>query len=154
MISEMLPTQTNVEAWFDNLVAEIRSQQVQIETGLATEQMANLYNTMIAGNTDNMAYLGKAMSQQHFVARILFDYLILVKKDMPNKLAVYYNDSEVLVWAEINSENSSETKERELLKAEAIINAKYHPFGFDMESTIVENADSLPIPNHYKLIKG
>ena len=34
------------------------------------------------------------------------------------------------------------------------INSKYHKFGFDMETTIVESGDHLPVPNHYTLYKS
>ena len=57
----------------------------------------------------------------------------------------------VLVWAEINDDD--EQMEDKLILSEAKINAKYHLYGFDMESTIVETSDKLPVPNHYRSLK-
>lgn len=42
---------------------------------------------------------------------------------------------------------------KNLLITEAKINAKYHPFGFAMETKIVEESDNFNIPNHYQTLK-
>jgi hypothetical protein len=144
--------ESNLEKWFDDLVAELRSHQVQLETNTASKEMKKIYETVLTGNANQLAHLGKFNAQKHFVTRIIIEYIELLKNKLPLKLAFNFNDSEVLVWAEIDGEDS--IKERELLKAEAEINAKYHPFGFDMETTIVEKEDCLPIPNHYQTFKA
>ena len=138
--------------WFDNLVATLRSQELQLETGIASVETKLFYETFFAGNVDAIVHMGKNMAQKHFVARIIFDFLTMTKSISPLKIAFDYNDSEVLVWAEIME--NDEATERALLVAQAHINAKYHPFGFDMETTIVEQEDALTIPNHYKIYKA
>ena len=67
-------------------------------------------------------------------------------------MAFDYNDSEVLVWAQVNE--NDEQLEKQLYLAEAKINAKYHQYGFDMTSMIIESCDNVPIPNHYKPYVG
>ena len=66
---------------------------------------------------------------------------------IPKKLAFDINDTEVLVWAEID--NNNEELEKQLILAEAQVNSRYHQYGYDMTSMIVEESDLLPIPNHY-----
>jgi hypothetical protein len=150
MVETSIKNQTNLDTWFDDFVANLRTHKVQLETFTASPEILEIYNTLFAGNADEIAHLGKMQVQKHFVTRIVVDYLAMVKNKLPNKLAFDFNDSEVLAWIEIN--NDDEAMEKELLKAEAMINAKFHPYGFDMETTIVEQRDNLTIPNHYQTL--
>jgi hypothetical protein len=150
----MIGTQktTGAELWFDEFIAALRAHQVQLETNTANAELKKFYETIFSGNADELAHLGKASAQKHFVPRIILDYLNMIALSYPRKLAFDFNDSEVLVWAEIN--DNDELLEKALLKAEAFINSKYHNYGFDMETTIVEASDTLAVPNHYTLYKS
>jgi hypothetical protein len=142
----------DTETWFDNVIATLRMHQVQLETNTAQTEVKKFYELMISSNENELVHLSKTIAQKHFVSRIVFDYLNQISTSMPLKLAFDYNDSEVLVWAEV-ADGDFEI-EKKLLKVEAIINSKYHSFGFDMETTIVESGDSIPVPNHYKPYKS
>ncbi len=144
--------QSTIEAWFDNFISTLRSHQIQLETDTAHQELKKFYETIFGGNLDEVIHLGKRGAQKHFVSRIIIDYVKLIANTKPLKLAFDYNDSEVLVWAEINDDDFE--LEKNLLKAEAHINAKYHSYGFDMETTVVEAGDKLQVPNHYTLYKS
>lgn len=144
--------QSAIEAWFDDFIATLRTHQVQLETNTAHEDLKKFYELLFNSNENELAHLAKTGAQKHFVPRIIVDYVKQISTTIPVKLAFDYNDSEVLVWAEINDGDTEQ--EKTLLKAEAIINSKYHGFGFDMETTIVESSDRLPVPNHYSLYKS
>ena len=53
--------------WFDNLVATLRSQELQLETGIASVETKLFYETFFAGNGDAIVHMGKNMAQKHFV---------------------------------------------------------------------------------------
>ncbi len=144
--------QSAIEEWFDDFIATLRAHQVQLETNTAQSELKKFYEKLLTSNDNELAHLGKATAQKHFIPRIIYDYVKLVSDATPVKLAFDYNDSEVLVWAEVGK--GDDELEKKLLKAEAIINSKYHDFGFDMETTVVEAGDQLPVPNHYKLYKS
>lgn len=144
--------QSAIETWFDDLISTLRSHQVQLETNTAQNELKKFYEKLLTSTDNELAHLGKATAQKHFIPRIIFDYIELVSDVKPVKLAFDFNDSEVLVWAEVK-EGDAEL-EKKLLRAEAIINSKYHDFGFDMETTVVESGDRLTVPNHYKLYKS
>ncbi len=146
------PATINLDPWFDQLVATLRTHQVQLETETASPTVKGLYNALLSGNDDEMARLNKITAQRHFVSKIIFAYIQLIGKQQPRKLAFDFNDSEVLVWAEINDDD--DTMERFLILAEAKINAKYHDFGFDMTTMLVEACDQLSVPNHYQVFIG
>jgi hypothetical protein len=145
-------TQSAIEAWFDNFIASLRAHQVQLETQTADSELKKFYETVLVGNANELAHLGKTAAQKHFIPRIIVDYIKLISGNKPLKLAFDFNDSEVLVWAEIK--DGEKELEKALLKAEAHINSKYHSYGFDMESTIVESSDNLSVPNHYNTYKS
>ena len=139
------------QTWFDDLVSTLRAHQVQLETDTATDQLKSLYDGLMNDSFDELFKRNKEFIQKHFVSKIIVDYLKLIKDNTPSKLAFDFNDSEVLVWAEINDDK--EYLEKNLILAEAKINSIYHEFGFDMESTIVGSNDNLEIPSHYKIYK-
>ena len=142
------PVQDTTEQWFDELVATLRTHQLMIETQTVNEDTKKLYDILMGGNALDVALLSRNLSQRQIIGSILWDYLKTIKGNKPQKLAFDYNDSEVLVWAQIDE--NDEQLEKQLYLAEALVNAKYHQYGFDMTSMIVENCDNVTIPNHYK----
>ena len=46
-------------------------------------------------------------------------------------------------------DNDDDELEKQLILVEAKVNAKYHSFGYDLTSMIVEKSDDLPLPSHY-----
>lgn len=142
----------NLDPWFDNLVATLRTHQLQLETGTASSALQQAYAPMLAGDLDLMFRQNKTSAQKYFVGKIIYDYTQLLGNQRPRKLALSFNDSEVLVWAEINDDD--EGMERFLILAEAQINARYHDYGFDMTTMLVEAADAARVPNHYQLLIG
>lgn len=147
-----LPQISERQKWFDELIATLRTHELQLETNTAPKEMKEFYDVFMGNNLDEMFKLNKASSQKYFVGKIIVEYIKLLDKNLPSKLAFDFNDSEVLVWAEI--EDNNEAQEKALARAESKINAQFHPFGFDMESLIVEKSDNLEIPNHYKIFKA
>ena len=145
--------QVSVHAvWFDDLIAGLRTHQLQLETDTAPQEMRTFYSALMKDDADEIWKFNKAAAQKHFVMKIIVEFLDILDKDLPAKLAFDYNDSEVLVWSEI--EDNNEDQERKLIRAESKINAAFHEYGFDMETMIVEQCDNLPIPNHYRIYKS
>ena len=144
-----LPKQSIETDWFDNFVAMLRTHELQLETNTASNEMRKMYDIFFSGNTDNMALMSKNTAQRHFVSKMLVDYVGFIGKKSSLKLAFDFNDSNVLVWAE--TPDDDELMEKSLIMAEAKINAKYHEFGFDMTTTLVETRDCLSVPNHYQI---
>lgn len=144
--------ESSIGLWFDDFVSTLRSHQVQIETDIASKEIKELYSTLFSGNIEQIFNINKQAGQEFFVKRIIVDYLKQLDKNIPKKLAFDFNDSEVLVWAEV--ENDIEEFERILIMTEAFINAKYSQYGFAMNSTIVETEDMLQLPNHYKIYQA
>lgn len=142
----------SVENWFDDVVAQLRTHQLSLEMDVANDDLKSFYSTMMHGNSYQLAKMGKDLSNQFFIPKILLEYLSLVKKDMPIKLAFDMSGSEILIWAEIDDDNWE--MEQKLILSEAKINAKYHEYGYDLTSMIVERSEQLNIPKHYSIFKA
>ena len=148
-LNKELTSNSARDQWFEQLVATLGADKFMLDSDVASEDLKDFYGTLIEGNADKLALQSKQISQQHFISKILREYINLIRKNhlSPQKLAFDLNDTEVLVWAEVDDNN--EELEKQLILVEAQVNAKYHEFGFDMTSMIVEKSDHLPVPNHY-----
>lgn len=142
--------QEGIEQWFDELIGELKSHELQLKTGTASEELKNFYEKIMGGEFEDVFQQQRIAAQRYFVKKIILEFLEELGDQRPQKIAFDYNDSEILVWAEIATDD--EAMEDHILSAEASINAKYHPYGFDISTTIVEKEDQLEIPNHYKSI--
>ncbi len=145
-------TSPAIETWFDEMIATLRVHQLTLQTNTAQEEVRSFYDTVINGSKTQLAFLSKEIAHQNFIPQIIIDYLSLVGNNMPLKLAFDISGSEILVWAEIEDDNYA--MEHKLIMSEAKVNAKYHEFGYDLTSMIVEQGESLNIPNHYRIYKA
>lgn len=142
-------SQSQIEHWFDDFIATLRTHQVQLETNTATQEIKSMYDALIGEDPDEIYKHSKLIVQKHFVGKIIFEYLKLLGQDLPNKLAFDFDDARILVWAEVDNEEM----ENELFIAEAKINSRFKEYGYGMSTTVVEKEDNLSIPPHYRSVK-
>jgi hypothetical protein len=137
--------------WFNNIVAQIREHQAQLKDKTLPKDIESVYNTFLVGNQNEIAFLSRKASQQHFISLIIAKYVSLIKEIMPEQLAFSFNDSEILVWAELKDDDWN--SEKALIMAAAAINSEYHRLGYDITTTFIEERDGLDIPQHYQPFK-
>lgn len=142
---------TSTEAWFNQLVHDIRVDELTLKTKTINPIKEGLYSDLIAGNTDKVIHEFKDLLSKHVISQITLSYMKelveLLKDSIPLKLAFRLTNSKILVWAEIKDDD--DTCEDALIIAEAKINALYGDKGFHISSTIVEASDKLLLPPHY-----
>ncbi len=148
--SESISISDTRSTWFEEFIAGIRTHQLMLEKRIASDVLIKLYDVLMSGNLDQMAALNKVNADQHFIKSIIINYIKIISDKLPARLAFDTDDSEVLVWAEI--QNDDEEMENALLIAEAEINSRFHRYGYDLTSTIVELRDNLQVPNHYSVV--
>ena len=140
----------NVEQWFDEMVANLRYDQVLLENEIIGENKKKIYDTLISGNQDGIHHLARQASSAFFISNIVANYFkeLVKTESKPKKLALELSDSKILVWAEVIEDD--EVMENGLILTEAKINAEFSQYGFHISSTIVEDSDGLEVPSHYK----
>ena len=146
--------ENKVRAWFDELIAAIRADQISLETNVAPPEKEKLYKTFILGSELDMCALARTQTSMTLVQNLVIFYFSRLNEtnQYPLKLAIDYTDAKVLVWAEVDDDD--ETTEDALLLTEAKVNAKFSTFGFDLSTIIVEKSDNLKIPPQYKIVSG
>ncbi|MFN8309339.1 MAG: hypothetical protein U0T73_05200 [Chitinophagales bacterium] len=145
------PAVNTYDQWFSDFIAKLKVNQLQLETGTASDEVKNFYDSLINGNLESAFNKAEEARQEYFVLKIVASYIKELNGMLPLKLAFDFNQNEVLVWAEIK--DNDEEFEKKLLLTEAKVNAQFYP-AFTMNSMIVEESDHVTIPNHYKLLKS
>lgn len=137
------------EKWFDELLTTRSAHRLMLETNTAKPELRSFYNQLMGENADVLAQQSRELAQRHFITCMLIEYLQQLRTAgiQSQSLAFDLNNHEVLVWAVIPGDD--EAMEQALILAGARVNAKYHPFGFDLTSTFVEETDGLPVPSHF-----
>jgi len=145
---ECLFTSPKADFWFEALIDKIQSDQTQLRIGMASKEKEDFYSYLIEGNATELFKKNREFNNQYFITKIIVDYVNLLREEniKPSKLAFDYSNSRVLVWAEVENEETEDS----LILAQAEINAKYQEYNIYLSSSIVESADNLNIPEHYK----
>ncbi|MBI9052461.1 MAG: hypothetical protein JEY96_01505 [Bacteroidales bacterium] len=143
---------TGIEIWFDTLISQLKSDQIQLESNIASPEKKDLYSKLMSGKEEEFTEIMRDNSTIYFIEKLIVDYLyeLKLRNCKPLKLALELSNSKVLVWAEIKDDD--EKTEQDLILAEAKVNVKYDKYGFYISSTIIEKTDKLNIPTQYKPI--
>ena len=140
----------DTQLWFDEMVSNIRYDQLLMEVDLLEKHKKEVYDAMISGNHDFMHDYARKTSSAFFIKNLIDSYFIelIDRKKTPNRLALELSNSKILVWAEIK--NDDEETEDALILAAAKVNNAFSKYGFHLSSTIVEEDDMMEVPSHYK----
>ncbi|WP_010664841.1 hypothetical protein [Marinilabilia salmonicolor] len=141
---------SKTEQWFEELIASIKSDYLQLSTGIASQEKQRFYNHLMTEDSLELAKISRIQSARMIISELVTEFLSEIKNSplKPIKLALKLSVSEILVWAVIN-DNDEETEDA-LLLAEARVNAKYYKMGFHVNTTVVENSDHFNTPPHYQ----
>lgn len=141
---------SDAQAWFDNMVANLRYDQTLHEIDVLEEDKKKFYDALIANDRNFMHSYARNASSAFFITSMVEAYFKELSKvnTKPSKIALELSNSKILVWAEIMEDD--ELMEDALILTEAKINSIFSEFGFHISSTIVENSDGLEVPKHYK----
>jgi len=61
-----------------------------LATNPTPKEIVKLYQNLIGNNFDELLKLNKLAEQQHFVSKVILEFLKLLEKNLPNKLAFDY----------------------------------------------------------------
>lgn len=130
---------------------QVRTDELLITTNTAPATTVKFYQDLRDRNFRAMTSTSRSATTWYFIKELLVDYLLALQPHtpQPRTLAVDFSDSKVHFWAEI-ADDDFLTK-RALLRAQAQVNARYHPYGFHVSSMIVEASDHLSVPAHYHI---
>ena len=150
MQKEKVENQPETNQLFDEMVSNLRVDQLLLQADVLERQKKEVYEAMINGNQDFMHKYARKTSSAFFIKNLINSYFIELgqRKARPNRVALELSNSKVLVWAEI--ENDDELTEDALILSAAKVNYAFSTFVFHISSTIVEVDDKMNVPKHYK----
>ena len=137
------------DEWFEEIIAQLRIDQLQLETNTASREKRERYETLMSGDPERLLLQQQAGVTRHFVGLLVRDFVRRAIPHLPRikLLAATANDAEVLMWIELKAED--ELLEDQLTLIEAEVNAAFHDRGYDLDLMIVEAEDELSKPAHY-----
>lgn len=135
--------------WFDSVVSSLRVDQLALEEGVATDEKTDFYHSMIHGSAMDHLRQGSEIFHGEVTLMVLKNYLqgLAPIATKLTSLAFDFTGTKLLVWAEIKEED--EAVEDHLILLEARLNVEHSEVNFGVSTTIVEEVDSFPIPDHY-----
>jgi hypothetical protein len=151
-------TNSKMDTWFDDIIAQIKTDKFQLETQTADSEKTEMYNDLMTNNLENIFERTNKEFRMFHISNIVIKYLkeLIYKlhESIDNiKIAFDFSDNKLLVWAVIPNDDE-EVYEKALILAEAKVNADYFEKGFCVTSTIVSEEDDLTIPEQYKLLSN
>lgn len=151
-------TNSEMEVWFDDVIAQIKTDKFLLQTDTATKEKVELYNDLYLNNTDKILDRMNVDYRMNYITKIVLEYIEELADRLRDslsdiKIAFDFSNNKLLVWAVIPVKNE-EFYEKCLVLAEAKINAKFFDKGFCISSTIVSEEDNLSIPEQYKQLSN
>jgi hypothetical protein len=147
--SDIADKNATITQWFDNLVASIRGEQLQLESGIADREKQAFGNPIMENNSLQIALTSREMSSRLVIPQLIINYLNGLKKRTVeiNSLSFQMSDSKILVWAVVNDDD--EDSMDQLFLQEAEVNAKFAEYGFHVSTTIMEKSGNCATPPHF-----
>ena len=147
----------NLDNWFAEFIAEIvhsiKSDKLMLETNTAPEQTKKVYDGLRNNDPLPIIHMARRESSKFFIGNLVTDFIRELNSNevSPVNIALSYSNSHVLVWIEINDDD--DVMEDKILISEAKINALYHKYGYNLNATIIERSDKIPVPPHFKKLE-
>lgn len=141
-----------ISHWFNDLISSIEMDKFLMTEDLASEETKAFYTAMMSDNVADVLRQTRVASTMYFIEKMVVEFLKEIKSRGVeyNNLALDMGNAKILAWVELK--NNDEKSEDAIIMAEAKVNAKYHEEGFHISTTIVEELDKLPVPEHYHIL--
>lgn len=140
----------DISNWFDHFVASIRSEEIQLVSGIASQEKNDFWKPIFENNHFEIAKRNRETASMLLIPKLFTDYVNGIKSRSVNLISLSFqlSDSIILVWAVVNDDD--EQSMDSLFLQEAEVNAKYSDHGFHISTTIMEKSDNCLIPSHFQ----
>jgi urate oxidase len=145
--SELSPKQ---EEWFDGIISTLMTHKLQLEKGVARQEVRDTYKA-IWGNPLDLAISVKKQSTEEIVKIVMLDFLrnVLDRAPHVSHIAFDLSHDKILAWFNIKTDDI-DTEDAIILAAAQVNATHYAQTGISIESIIVEEIDKIPVPDHFQ----
>jgi len=145
--TETASVKDGVIEWFAEFIQALSVKKIAYSSQAMTDEESRQYEFFATASEADIINRAREGSDIYFSKKIVVEYLKEIHAIPKRKLAFDLSGSEILVW--IETENDNEDIEKQLILAEAKINAEFYRYGYRIDSMIVEESDHLSVPTHY-----
>ena len=135
--------------WFDELVADIRTEQLKHDAGVASPEERSLLELMMSNDLMEKAAAFSNLSERIVLDTLVTDYVKQTKALSPylkKHLLFYHKGGRLTAWLLTDFEHRSQVAGK-LLSIEARIYKKYSGLRFSFEARIIDTEMNVAIPN-------
>ena len=142
-------THEEINSFINGMVSQLEGDKFILSEGMASQETKEKYKVLMSKDENMLPAYARYTSSIHFLKKMIWDFTENLNEygRSPLKLAFSISDTKLYAWAEIMDED--EETENALFLSEAKVNSKYYEFNFSVSTTIVEQADRLPVPRQY-----
>ncbi|HBF87465.1 MAG TPA: hypothetical protein DDX39_02395 [Bacteroidales bacterium] len=142
------------DKWFTCFISHLKSDQIQLSSGLASPEKKEFYEIVMSNNIEKMINTIDKEKHRLLTETVILTYineLINERKTAICNLAFDSKSTGLKIWAVINDDD--ELAERNLILSEAKANYYAQKYNYHLSTTIVEKSDNFEIPSQYKQMK-
>ena len=103
-------TNSEMEVWFDDVIAQIKTDKFLLQTDTATKEKVELYNDLYLNNTDKILDRMNVDYRMNYISKIVLEYIEELADRLRDslsdiKIAFDFSNNKLLVWAVIPVKN-------------------------------------------------
>lgn len=158
----MIGTQSNIEGrylkepnhqqWFDEMVATLRSHELQLETGLASKELAKFYETLRGGSELQLAQLAIEQGERVVVLNLILSVLNALSEFEVKEVWLNLSQKTLNVW--VKTEVKDRAVYRSIINAIAKVNAAIEEIDYFIDVFVIQNRTIAPPKNYFLVFEN
>lgn len=158
----MIGTQSNIEGrylkepnhqqWFDEMVATLRSHELQLETGLASKELAKFYETLRGGSELQLAQLAIEQGERVVVLNLILSVLNALSEFEIKEVWLNLSQKTLNVW--VKTEVKDRAVYRSIINAIAKVNAAIEEIDYFIDVFVIQNRTIAPPKNYFLVFEN
>lgn len=155
VVSPVSSTEQPFEELISNFVSYMASEQLQLETNVASDEKRHMWESYFRGNMLPMMRESSKHWKPLINVQITVDFLKGIQSDSNiSNPELYFRSSQnkVYIWAVV--ENNDEKSIDGIIGAVLDVNYHFKDLGVSLSPTIVERSQGIPVPDNYTPFNG
>lgn len=158
----MIGTQSNIEGrylkepnhqqWFDEMVATLRSHELQLETGLASKELAKFYETLRGGSELQLAQLAIEQGERVVVLNLILSVLNALSEFEIKEVWLNLSQKTLNVW--VKTDVKDRAVYRSIINAIAKVNAAIEEIDYFIDVFVIQNRTIAPPKNYFLVFEN
>ena len=142
----------NHQQWFDEMVATLRSHELQLETGLASKELAKFYETLRGGSELQLAQLAIEQGERVVVLNLILSVLNALSEFEIKEVWLNLSQKTLNVW--VKTDVKDRAVYRSIINAIAKVNAAIEEIDYFIDVFVIQNRTIAPPKNYFLVFEN